>query len=392
MDEFGYRYLVVTRLLRSIALIYSGIAMPLYLLALHVRLAYIGLVLLAVMAFGMALSLSLGMLGDRKGYKYSLIIGEIVAFAGIALVAAASNIYIIVLGMILGGLSGGGGAVRGSMSSGLTAFIANNWKDDRERARKLAGLFVVGGAGSVIGSALLYFNSPLGAALGNVGAFRLLFAASSSMLLISAVLLIFVHDTKRPKKTTRIMKHESMKYSLKVIASNSVAGMGIGIAIPLMPLWFALSFKLSTSELSYIFILYYAIAGIGSFVARRISHKFDQVEMGAATRVAGGTLLVLMALSPFAIPAAAFYELYGFMSALGVPSRVAVNVKGVHKEDYGTASTMQGVAMNASQLTSGLSGYIMEYALTAPPLIGGVFQVAGGFVYRKLMKSRGDAR
>ena len=240
MDEFGYRYLVVTRLLRSIALIYSGIAMPLYLLALHVRLAYIGLVLLAVMAFGMALSLSLGMLGDRKGFKYSLIIGEIVAFAGIALVAAASNIYLIVLGMILGGLSGGGGAVRGSMSSGLTAFIANNWKDDRERARKLAGLFTVGGVGSVIGSGLLYFNAPLEAIFSVAGAYRVLFAASSVMLLVSAVLLIFIHDTKRPRKTTRIMKRESMMYSLKVIASNSIAGMGIGIAIPLMPLWFAL--------------------------------------------------------------------------------------------------------------------------------------------------------
>ena len=392
MDEFGYRYLVVTRLLRSIALIYSGIAMPLYLLALHIRLAYIGLVLLAVMAFGMALSLSLGMLGDRKGFKYSLIIGEIVAFAGIALVAAASNIYLIVLGMILGGLSGGGGAVRGSMSSGLTAFIANNWKDDRERARKLAGLFTVGGVGSVIGSGLLYFNAPLETIFSVAGAYRVLFAASSVMLLVSAVLLIFIHDTKRPRKTTRIMKRESMMYSLKVIASNSIAGMGIGIAIPLMPLWFALSFKLSTSELSYIFILYYAIAGVGSFMARKISHRFNQIDMGAATRVAGGTLLVLMAISPFAMLAAVFYELYGFMSALGVPSRVAVNVKGVHKEDYGTASTLQGVAMNASQLTSGLSGYVMEYALTAPPLVGGVLQVAGGLVYRKIMRTRESAK
>ncbi len=384
-DDFGYRYLAATRLLRSIALIYLTIAMPLYLVALHVSIVYIGLVVLAVMSFNLFVTFSLGMLGDRAGYRYALIISEIISFSGITVLAFSTSIYVIILGIILSGVTGSGGALRGSMSAGLTAYVANNWKEDKERASRLAGIFVVGAIGSVIGSMLLYFNAPIRLQFGILGAYRVTFMLASALLLVSIILLLRVKDSPRPKKTTRIMKMESLKYTLRVMASNAVTGMGIGLAIPLMPLWFTLSFHLSTSSLSYIFIGYYAVAGIGSYVARRISHRVNLVNMGSATRVVNGLFLIAMAFSPIPLMAALFYELYAFTSALGVPSRSAINIKGINQEDYGTASTLQGLAISTSQFTGGLSGLALEYALPLPPLVGGILQSLGGVVYKKLM-------
>lgn len=385
MKDFGYRYLEFTRLFRSIALIYTTIAMPLYLVALHVNIVYIGLVVLSVMLFNIGVTFTSGMVGDRIGYKYSLLIAEALAFTGITILAFSTNVYVIVIGIIISGVSGSGGALRGSMSAGLNAFVANNWKESNERASRLAGVFMFGAVGSVIGGALLYFNEPIRAYFGILGAFRMTFMLSSALLLISLILLTKLEDSERPKKTTRIMKMESFRYSLKVIGSNLVTGMGVGLAIPLMPLWFELSYKLNTTQLSYIFIVYYAVAGIGSVAARKIVNKVNLVNMASFTRTINGVFLMVMALSPFAILSALMYELFSFSSSIGVPSRSAVNISGVNKEDYGTASTIQGISITSSQLTSGLSGALLDYSLELPLLAGGVLMCVGGLIYKKFM-------
>lgn len=387
MGDFGYRYLVATRFFRSVALVYANVAMPLYLVALNIKIEYIGLVILGVIIFNMTVSFISGMLGDRIGYKYSLLTVEILALIGITILALATNIYFIIIGIILGGITGGGGAIRGSMSAGLTAFIANNWENEKERSRRLAQMVILGGIGSVFGSALLYFNMPLSEIFGNAGAYRAIFAFAALMLLLSAAMLTLIEDSKRPKKTTKVMKIGSLRYSLRVISANLTTGMGIGISVPLLPLWFALTYHLNTTSLSYIFVSYYAVTAIGAYFASRLIHRFNLVNVASVSRLVNGAALVAMALSPFAIMAAVLYEVYGFAAAFGASSRSTVNVRGIHKEDYGAASTMQGVAMNTSQLTSGLSGYALEYALPLPLIIGGLLQFSGGIIYKKFMKN-----
>ena len=71
-------------------------------------------------------------------------------------------------------------------------------------------------------------------------------------------------------------------------------------------------------------------------------------------------------------------------AGFGSPSRTAVNVRGVDIEDYGTATSIQGVASRAGQLSSGLSGYLMEFALPLPIFIGGILQLASGIGYKLL--------
>ncbi|TRM86637.1 MFS transporter, partial [Sulfolobus sp. A20-N-G8] len=63
------------------------------------------------------------------------------------------------------------------------------------------------------------------------------------------------------------------------------------------------------------------------------------------------------------------------------------NVRGVSAEDFGTASSIQGIATRLSQMSSGLSGYLLEYALPLPLEVGGVLQAIGGYVYMKLLST-----
>jgi len=388
MKDFGYRYLAATRFLRSTAMMYANIAMPLYLLALNVKIVYIGFVFLAALMFGITSMFLLGMLGDRIGYKYSLIVSEAFAIVGITTLAFSTNVSFIVAGMIIGGVSGTGGALKGFMSPGFSAYIANNWNKDRDRARRMAMLSMLGAIGGIFGSALLYLNEPLSGYFGQLGAFRAVFGLAGMLLLVSLLFMTMLKESKRPKKTTHIMRRESLRYSLRVIGATVVTGMGIGITMPLIPLWFKLSFGLGTTTLSYVFIGYYAVVAIGAYIASKLVRRLDLVNLGSWTRLVNGVLLIAMAFSPFAILAIVLYQLWGFSSAIGVSSRSAVNIKGIHREDYGTASMMQGIVMNLSQSTSGLSGYVLEYALPAPPLIGGILQAIGGLFYKKLLTQK----
>ena len=93
-----------------------------------------------------------------------------------------------------------------------------------------------------------------------------------------------------------------------------------------------------------------------------------------------------MALSPIPVLASAFFVLRGVVASFGSPARSTVMVRGVDVEDYGTATSVQGIATRASQMTAGTSGYLMDIALPAPLIIGGVLQAASGFAYKKLIK------
>jgi len=385
-SSYGYAALAASRVFRSIGLIAVNISFPLYLYALHLDLISIGIVIFATVLFSMVIVLIGGAIGDRYGYKKSLIISEAISFAGILLLSVSTSIYLIIAAIILGGLSGGGGTARGTFSNGLMPFLANNWHDEKERVRRMSLLMLLGGFGSVVGALLVSLHSYFAVIYGNISAFKLVFEISAALLLLSLLSLFLLSEVRRPAKTTRVMKRTSMKYILRIIAANSLSGAGIGMSIPILPLWFELSFGIGTSYIGAVYIIYYAMGILGSYLARVLSFKYNLINVVLATRLSNGLLLVAMALSPIPLLASAFFVLRGVMASFGSPARSTVTVRGIDVEDYGTATSVQGIATRASQMTSGASGYLMDIALPAPLIIGGILQAASGLAYKKLIK------
>ena len=126
-------------------LIAFNISFPLYLYALHLSLISIGIVIFATVVFSMFIVMLGGAIGDRYGYKKSLLISELVSFSGILLLSYSTSINVIVAAIIVGGLSGEAGNARGTFSNGLMPFIANNWKGEKERVRRMSLLMLLGG-------------------------------------------------------------------------------------------------------------------------------------------------------------------------------------------------------------------------------------------------------
>ncbi|MGC9157144.1 MAG: hypothetical protein ACP5GD_03095 [Candidatus Micrarchaeia archaeon] len=88
-----------------------------------------------------------------------MIISEVVTFLGVAIIAVATYIPLIVLGMALAGLSGSAGGMRGSFSPGSSAFIANNYRNEQERVKRYSSISLVASI-AAIGGSILFSSSP----------------------------------------------------------------------------------------------------------------------------------------------------------------------------------------------------------------------------------------
>ncbi|MGC8572292.1 MAG: MFS transporter [Candidatus Micrarchaeia archaeon] len=384
----SFRYLLYSRIFRSIALIYMSLAFSLYLVALHISIINIGLVAASTMLFMVFISLIFGIIGDRKGYKFELLIVELITFIGALIIALSTSTIFIIIGMIIGGLSSGAGGMRGAFSPGSNAYIANNYKDDKERVKKYSLISMTASLASIVGSILFSSVSLLSSYVGLLNAYRYLFILSSILLGISVIFIAMLYDSERPAKTTKIMKKSSMHYSLRVIITNVFSGLGMGLVIPLLPLWFKLSYNASPLDIGIIFGAVYIATALGSFISSKIAHKLDTLNIVIYTRTLNGLFLFFMALSPALFIAGLFYIIRAVIVAFGSPSRTTINVKGIDSEDYGAATSVQGIAARIAQMSSGASGYLMDLALPLPIFIGALFQIASSISYKVLFKKK----
>ena len=387
--DSSFKFLLISRSARSIALIFVTLAFSLYLSDLGYSVVFIGLIFIPIILFNMFFSLALGILGDRFGYSLSLIVGEVLPLAGLAGLTVSTNIYVLAISAIATGITGTAGGMRGAFSPGTTAFVASNWPDETNRVTRIANMSVVASLSSIVGSLFLVSHGYLTPYFGTAGTFRFLFGISFSILLVSLISLLLLKERKRPKKTSRVMKKESLSYLLRILWPNLINGSAIGIFSPLLPLWFEMRFHISVSSVGAVFTLAYAATAIGSYISGRYlnSKRIRAITVSSVTRLFQGLLLIAIAFSPFGLIAFSFYAIRSAVAGMGMPMRTAINVRGIGNEDYGTASSIQGVATRGSQSTSGLSGYLMDAYLPSPLFLGGALQVAGSLVYYRVIRN-----
>lgn len=386
----SFKYLLVSRAMRSIALIFTTLSLPLYFKALGYKLEIIGIFYFMIIFINAFIALSLGNLGDRIGFKKILIIAELLPLIGLVLLSTSSTLTLILIAAVLCGVSGTAGGVRGAMSPGSTALIASNWKDQNIRINKIAKMNLISSLFAIAGGMLLSSQSLITLSIGDINAFKILYLLSFSFIFISVISLFLVKEAKRPKKQTKFMKKESINYSLRILLPNIINGAGIGLVMPLLPLWLALKYNTSAFVIGLIFALSYMATSIASYSASRIKYKNSRYILNFATytRIFQGLSLILIAFIPILGIVAVLLILRTFIAGIGMPSRAVTNIKNINNEDYGTATTMQGMGSRFSQTSSGLSGYLMELSISSPLVIGGILQTVAAFVYFKLIKNQ----
>lgn len=400
-DDSTFKFMMSSRAFRSVGLIYMTLAAPLYLSLINLDIIQIGFVYVAVMIFAMLLLLLIGAFGDRYGYKKALLIGEIPPILGAIGLAISPSKTIIIISIVIAGITGLAGGMRGAFSPGTTAFIAGSYDDDNFRVKRLSQLTVIASLFSVFGAAILISQSYLNRYVSSVDAYRLLFMVSAVMLIVSFISLLFVKEAKRMRKRSRVMQRKSLRYTLNMMSINTLNGAGVGMALPLLPLIFSRVFHFPVADTAlYVGVIYipsYLTTLLGSWLSNRYSKKLDVLKVASAARIGVGSITVLLAgvfameffnvltFLPLLATATFVYALRSFVAGFGSPSASTISIKGVHNEDYGTAVSIQGIASNLSQTTSGIGGYMADFMLPSPILIGGLLQVVSGIMYPKLL-------
>ncbi len=385
-----FKFFLLSRATRSVSLIFVTLSLPLYLFALNYGIISIGIIYFVIMTFNALLAILLGAIGDRVGYKKALIIGEVFPIVALAMLAISTNFFVIIFAAVIGGIAGVAGGMRGVFSPGSTALIASNWQDQKERIKKVAEMNYVGSGFAIIGSLLLYSRSFLIGSAGTIGSFRLLFALSAFLVLVSMFSLFFVEEVNRPEKTTKIMKTESAKYSLRMMVANFFNGVSLGLALPLLPLWFELKFAVPISMIGIIYTMSYIATAMGSYFTAKNAYraKFSILFIASSTRTLQGIMLMVIAFSPLFFISSAFFITRSFIAGLGSPSRSVMNMKGVNSQDYGTAFSFIGLSNRLSQTSTGITGYLMDISLPVPIILGGLLQTIGGFIYFKVLSPK----
>lgn len=382
-----FNFLLLSRATRSVGIVYVTLSLPLYLLYLGISVTIIGALFLLMVLFSVGISLFSGVMGDKIGYKYSLLLGDAPMVLATFMLFHYSALLPIEIATVIGGIGGAPGGLRGVFAPGLNALIARNWPASEKRVQKMGTVMGVGAFSAFGGAILLYSHGYLVSHMGAAEAFRLLYFISLVLGAVSFVSIIFVKERKVTRRKKGIIDKKSGKYTLRVIGSNLVNGSGIGFSIALLPAWMELRYSITPSRVGLIFTFSYIATAIGSLLATRYIHRSSSpVWIASLSRVIQGAIMVGVAFSPFLVVAVILYTIRSSIAGFGAPIRTAINVRGISESNFGIASSAQGMAVRSAQGTSAISGYMMEYSLPIPMAIGGLLQLLGGMVYYRLMK------
>ncbi len=385
-----FRFLLISRATRSVALIFTNLSVPIYLTLIGYSVVEIGLLFAGMAAFSMLISVAMGMLGDRIGFRPVLILVEIPPLIALTLLSALDIQWLVGLAVILGGVGGTPGSMRGSFSPGTTAYIAKEWGNSESRREKLGLISGIGSIAAIGGGVLLSLRSLLIPYVGDVLSYRVLYMASLALMVISVLSLLMLGERQEQKKRSRIMSGSSARYSFRVMAGNVINGAGLGLGISILPLWWYKVYGADTFWIGVAFSVSYLATGIFSILASRFRFSSERSALNTAayTRTFQGLLLIAVAFSPLFLLSAAIYVARSGIAGFGAPVRTVINVKGVSDGDYGTAISVQGLSMRLPQATSGSSGYLMNVYLPLPEALGGFVQMMGGFAYYLLFRNQ----
>jgi MFS family permease len=389
----NFRLLLYARVLRSIGISFSSVALPLYMASLGFSVVVIGLSFLLMTVFGSLLVFLWGPVGDLYGYARVMMAVEVlfVVSAVIFSLSPAGILPIILFAAVIGGYGGmGGGGLRGAFGPGMTALVGYLWKGSDERVRRLGAITFVAGLAGTAGYALLSAQSALSAVMGEAAAFRAVYVLTAFTGLGAIVLIGLIREPRHAQKKERLITREGGRFVSRIVLSNVVNGAGIGLAIPLLPLWFRLAFGYSNAEISVIYVVSAIVGAVASYFAHEVSARFGAVLSASAARVTNGLLLVSMAFAPLGIIAASLYCFRAVSAGVSAPIRQAVTMGGVQDTELGAATSLTGLAQRASFASSGLGGYLLALSEGLPLEFGGILQVCGGgLFYGLLRRSKG---
>lgn len=381
------RLLIACRLARSIGQGALVVDFALYLAALHWDAVEIGTVYMGGLVLGAAITLVAGPVSDSFGRK-PFLIGYDITQALAALAALLTGATAVLVPAAIAGAFGRGA----NGSAGPFGPVEQAWLADGLADRDFGPVYSLNAAvgfGGMAAGALIAALPELWTQWlpGLVGAlrFRPLFLLALLGALVSLACLIRMSDTP-PEIPPRDRQRAAAgivgstlrpgPMLLRLMAINTLNGLGIGIIGPFMALWFHMRYGEGAGAIGPVLALGFAMGGVASLLTGSLTRWLGMAVAVVAMRLVGLALLVALPFAPNYGVAAACFVLRGAFNRGTAGTRQAVGLRLVGPGRRGLAASLNAISMQIPRAVGPvIGGILLDTGLLAlPMLLAAAFQ------------------
>lgn len=384
-------WLYAGRALRSFATAFLTVAFPLYLAQVGYDSGRIGLVVTLSTLVTAALVTVVGILSDRVGRKFVLVVlGLLALFGSIGIAISTATLWVAFVSGISGIGRGGGAGSGGSWGPVFPAEqpLLTSAVPPQQRNTvfsRIAFVGVLAGAGGSLVAALPRLLHSDGFSW--IAAYRWLFylSAALAVLMVAATIPLREERVAAPSPVPSAKGEPTLGASGflgRLSLTNALNGLGFGFLGPLLTYWFHARFGVGPATLGTLYAITNLVAALPYLGAARLAQRFGSVWSTTVTRAVSVLMLLAMAVAPTYALAGLAYVLRMAFNSVSIPLRQSF-VMGVSRADQ--RGRVAAFSMLPSQLTSTISpvvgGELMQSFLDTPLIGAAVFMTANFVLY-----------
>jgi len=363
------RLLLFTRFTRLFAYGALSVVLVLYLTALGMGTAQIGVLLSLTLLGDTVVSLWLSTRADRIGRRRVLIVGAALMVAAGVTFALTRNFVVLLVAATIGVISPSGNEV-GPFLPIEQAALAQVVPSDRRTGvfawYTLTGAFAtaLGSLGAGVLSATIHYRGVV-----------VLYAALGIVLALGFTRLSSAAEVLEPHTTALFGLGRSRAVVLRLAALFALDSFAGGFVVQsFAAYWFYLRFGVDPAMLGAIFFGANLLAGLSALVASRLAARFGLIRTMVFTHLPSNLLLILVPLTP-SLPLAVVVLFARFsISQMDVPTRQSYLMAVVSPEERSAAGGVTGVART---IGAGIAPILAGLLFARPSLINVPFFIAG---------------
>jgi len=361
--------------LRSLATGMIGVLLGVYLARLDLGPAKIGLIIGLGLAGGAVAALLTALFSDRAGRRRSLILLGVLSAAGGAVVASASQPFVLGLAALFGMLNGMGrdrGAALVLDQAILPATAA-----DSERTRAFAWYNVLQDAGHALGSLMaglpvLLRRSP---GMEEILSFRISVGVYAALMLLTSLLYLKLSSgiEVREAKPPTALSPGSRRVLVRISSLFVLDSLGGGfLTTALLSYFFYQRFGVGVETIGPLFFAARVANALSHLGAAWLARRIGLVNTMVFTHIPSSLLLVTVAWAPSFPVAAILFVLREGLVEMDVPTRQSYVMAMVRPEERTFASGVTSlVRMGAWAVAPSFAGIFMSGLSLATPLFAG---------------------
>ncbi|HKV56180.1 MAG TPA: MFS transporter [Candidatus Binataceae bacterium] len=411
-------FLLGARALRSLALGFLGIILPIYLADLGYTTTAMGILFAVSAVVGALMAAAVGLLADRFGRKPFLVIISLLMAAGSVVFALSNNFTVMVgsaaistIGFVgAPGLGGGWGPYYPAAQSLVAEQAAHYHRTTVFGVLSFVGV-IAGSAGSALAILPGLFNRLYGLPI--VAGYRQLFILSGVLGLAMAIIVLPIHElprsaeaveNKMPAGTRRVrvaaespsqaggrtlgITHATWRLLVRFMITNATNGLAIGMLGPFVVYWFYRQFGASAAEIAKLYSVIGLIAAAPYLLAGPLTRRFGSVSTVVLTRAISAVLLLVMGVMPTFALAALVYTVRMTVNVLSIPVRQSYLMGVIEPSERASAAGLANLpAQGTRALSSYFAGYVMQHlALSMPIELAGALQAVNAYLYHRFFR------